>query len=266
VVRISNVNDWEEKKQDLCQPALFARRILLVLEEVGEKLAVEIWQERRLERDTSILYLLRDRPGKTWQSVSTVDVSLSDRQLLEGLIKRCGKTIHSQALGRLVRLWKEYDLKAGDIEQWAGQINREGPIQVQDVESHFEKSEKVLLFGFLDAVSEKNIDTAQRLFAGLMKLGYPPTLLLSNLARRFRLILQALETKEKEKDLWKGTKLSPFEFSKIQKTANNYDSEHISEIFRVFSQVDRHTKSQNIPFEVLMLDFFTALPFGKGLT
>ncbi|HSV31451.1 MAG TPA: hypothetical protein VLH40_05440 [Atribacteraceae bacterium] len=264
VVRITSEEDWEEVRYDLCQPSLFSRRILVLLEEVGSRLAMSLWEEKKLGADTTVLYLLRELPGKWWAEVPIVMVSATDRQFLENLIHRCGRAIHPQALGILVRLWRDYDLKPSDITQWVKQLSGKNSIEAGEVESYFERSEKVLLFGFLDAASSRDLSLAYRMFTGLMKIGYPPPLVLSHLARRFRLMLQALETKELKVDLWKGTKLSPFEFNKIKKNAGKYTVQQIKAIFAALSRVDWQLKSQSIPFDLLMLDFFTAVPIERA--
>ena len=87
-----------------------------------------------------------------------------------------------------------------------------------------------------------------------MGVGFPPSLLLTHIARRFRLLWQAQETEEEVVDLWSGRKLSSFEWErKILKNKNKYNLEEIKRAFEVLYQTDRAIKTRNPDPESLLL-------------
>ena len=71
----------------------------------------------------------------------------------------------------------------------------------------FEKSEKTLLFRFLDALSDRDTQLATKYFCSLQKINYPSSLLVSMIARRFRLMAQVLITGVENQDLWKKNRV-----------------------------------------------------------
>ncbi len=262
VVRIKGNKEWEERKGEAILPSLFGEKKILLLEELEESLALKI--KKAVSSPHFLVFLSSNwKGGKEWNDSTWIKVE-SPRYDWENFWKESAKNkgilLDNRVLKSLSRWSKEYDWGEEDVEQFLSQFPEGETIKTEDVELYFEKNERTLLFRFLDALGERNLERAIFYLRPLLQIGFPPSLLLTHVSRRFRLLWQAQETKEESIDLWSGKKLNPFEWKeKILKNKNKYNLEEIKRVFEVLYQVDKTLKTQNPEPETLLLGMLTRI-------
>jgi len=255
VVRIKGKKEWEEKGGGAILPSLFGEKKILLLEDLEESLALKV---KNISSPHFLVFISSGwRGGKEWSDDTWIKVE-PPRYDLENFWKKSAKNkgifLDNQVLRSLSRWSKEYDWGEEDVEQFLSQFSEGEIVKMEDVELYFEKNERTLLFRFLDATGERNLEGAIFYLRSLLQIGFSPSLLLTNVARRFRLLWQAQETKEETVDLWSGRKLSPFEWrEKILKNKNKYNLEEIQRAFEILYQVDKALKTRNPEPEALLL-------------
>ncbi len=265
VIRIQGKEEWGKRRQEFLNPSLFPVKNAIVFENTEEKDVLDIFRKEKSLEDTVFLCILTAKPKKSWTKIPVIEVRVPEREIMGSLCRRYGCNPTAKALDALVRFWREYDLSDEDIEQFLCSRSKD-TIDILDVEVFFEKNEKTLTFGFLDEVGKKNAMRAQLHFSRLMQLGTPPALLLTLLARRFRLIYQILESGETSTDLWKGSALNQFEMKKIQVTAKNFTLQEARTVLYTLAAVDRRLKTSPVDFEAMMLETILCISGGEKTT
>ncbi|GEM_PF-1169121 len=257
VHRFSDDKSWKVKEPDLLIPSLFPKKEIIMLDGVSEEVAHRLSHKAIIPPHCIVLYFISQSLKKNWLKGIMILIEFEEQdfahwvlQVSQGLSKNLSPLI----LKTLYKYWWEYDLLEGDIIDFLLQAKSLPNLSITDLEIFFEKSEKTLLFRFLDALSDRNADLSNQFFFALMKINYPPILLVTMIARRYRLIAQIISTKEENKDLWKNTKLNSFEIQKIKKYTKKYSLSDFKEIFNSLRQLDRLLKTTNSDFTVLMLD------------
>lgn len=261
VVRLRGKKEWEERGKEAILPSLFGERKILLLEDLEESLALKI---KNVTSPHFLVFISADWRGKKgWSDSTWIKVEESHynwENFWKDRAKSKGILLDYRVLKSLARWSKEYDWTEEDVEQFLSQFSTGETVKMEDVEFYFERNERTLLFRFLDAIGERNRERAIFYLRSLLQIGFPPSLLLANLARRFRLLWQAQETKEEAIDLWSGRKLNPFEWKgKIIKNKDKYSSEEIKRAFEVLYQVDKTLKTQNPELETLLLGMLAKL-------
>lgn len=242
--------EWEAERERLRTPSLFPEREVVFLEGLGEKEAFSIVREAREYPQAFFFCLLSPDALKEtfWQEFPWIVVGESKEaffRFLETEAKRLGVTLEGDAQETLLHLVTEYELQEGDIQAFL-EAFRGGRVGRGEIEAFFIQSEKVLLFRFLDALSEKNAPQALRYAYRLMDHQFPPALLVANLARRFRLLAQFYETGERRKDLLQGRELNPFEARKIEKMQQYFRPSDLPRVFATLRAADRLLKTQSV--------------------
>ncbi|HPZ81218.1 MAG TPA: hypothetical protein PK844_00710 [Candidatus Atribacteria bacterium] len=255
VVRIKGEREWEEKGEEAILPSLFGEKKILLLEDLEESLALKI---KKTSSPHFLVFISSGwRGGKEWDDSTWVKVEPPRgdwEDFWEKEARRRKLSLDYQVVRSLSRWSREYDWGEEDVEQFLSQFPEGETVKMEDVELYFEKNERTLLFRFLDATGERNLERATFYLHSLLGVGFPPSLLLTHIARRFRLLWQAQETEEEVVDLWSGRKLSSFEWErKILKNKNKYNLEEIKRAFEVLYQTDRAIKTRNPDPESLLL-------------
>lgn len=261
VVRIRGKKEWEERGKKAALPSLFGEQKILLLEDLEEDLALKI---KNLRSPHFLVFISGGWRGvKEWSDSTWIKVEETHygwENFWKDRAKSRGILLDHRVLKSLSRWSKEYDWAEEDVEQFLSQFSEGETVKVEDIEFYFEKNERTLLFRFLDAIGERNRERAIFYLRSLLQIGFSPSLLLANLARRFRLLWQAQETKEETIDLWSGKKLNPFEWKeKIIKNKNNYSPEEIKRAFEILYQVDKILKTQNPDPETVFLGMLAQL-------
>ncbi len=261
--RVRNREEWEEKKRELLLPALFPEREVVFLEGIDENLALAIARESPSYPSAFFFFLPEEELTRSdWRRFPWI--VLKEEGVFEQFLKRrlesLGLSLEDRARVRLFRLLEEYELQETDIETFLRRFRRGERIRKEDVEVFFEKSERTLLFRFLDAVGERNTSLAlQYGYRLLEEKKFPPTLFLSHLARRFRLLLQLYVVGEKRKDLWQGREVSSFEIQKVQRMQTYFSLSDIPRVFQALRMADRLLKTQSVDSQAFLLSLITEI-------
>ncbi|MEN3203134.1 MAG: hypothetical protein ABDK87_05330 [Atribacterota bacterium] len=244
-------SEWEKKRQELVSPSLFPRREVIFLEGFKEEGVLKIAQEA--PRYLEVLFFLLLSPAETlkepfWRKFPRIIVEESREVFLHFLREeeaRLDLVLEDDARESLFRLASEYELQRGDIVDFLERC-RGGRVTKDEVEAFFTQSEKALLFRFLDALGERNAASALRYVYRLLDQQFPPSLLVTHLARRFRLFAQFCESGETRRDLWQGKEINPLEARKIEKMKKHFTSSDVPRIFAVLRTADRILKTQSV--------------------
>jgi len=242
---------------------LFPKKEILLLDGVSEALAFQIAHGKTSHPHSFFLYIVQNKLTKSWNDIPLVQVEFTEEEFRQWIQKIAGKSLYSQlsapVLHSLYQRWKDFDLGEEDIFSFFHHYQPLTGLIPLDVELFFEKSEKTLLFRFIDALSDRNAELATKYFFSLQKINYPPNLLVVMVARRYRLIHQILLIGVDNQDLWKKNKVSPFEIRKIKNFAKKYSPSEITNIFSLLRDLDRLSKTVHCDFSDLMLDLIAQI-------
>ncbi|HAX97996.1 MAG TPA: hypothetical protein DCY12_03685 [Candidatus Atribacteria bacterium] len=258
VHRVDNEKTWKEMEAERMLPKLFPEKEIILLDGISEKVAFEMNQKISFSANLIFLYLTESELTKPWKNTTIIQVGFGEREFTKWIEKTAGKKFSSlpaAVIKSLYKYWVEYNLGEEDIMSFIRQTEFLPKLTPLDVELFFEKSEKTLLFRFLDALSDRNSQLATKYFISLLKINYPSNLLVSMIARRFRLMAQVLITGIENQDLWKKNQVSPFEIRKIKTYSKKYSPSEITNLFDSLRHMDRLLKTTNSDFSILMLDF-----------
>lgn len=258
VHRVEDEKVWKEMETKKMLPQLFPIKEIILLDGISEKGAFEIAQKKSIPTHLKFFYLTEDELTKPWSNVTIIQVGFGEKEFYQWIEKTAGEKfagLSGAVIKSLYKYWMEYDLSEEDIMGFIRQSQSISNMTPLDVELFFEKSEKTLLFRFLDALSDRNSQLATQYFCSLLKINYPSHLLLTMIARRFRLIAQVLITGVENQDLWKKNRVSPFEIRKIKTYSKKFSPSEITNFFASLRHMDRLLKTINCDFSILMLDF-----------
>jgi len=259
VHRVSDEKSWKEMEAERTLPKLFPEKEIILLDAISEKDAWEIAQKKSFPAHLIFFYLMSGEPTQPWPDVTTmIQVGFGEREFYQWIEKVTGEKfsrLSTAVIKSLYKYWREYDLGEEDIIDFIRQAVSSPNITPLDVELFFEKSEKTLLFRFLDALSDRDSQLATNYFCSLIKINYPSNLLISMIARRYRLMAQVLITGVENQDLWKNNRINPYEIRKIKMYSKKYSPSEITNLFHSLRQMDRLLKTTNSDFSILILDF-----------
>ncbi|MDI9595840.1 MAG: hypothetical protein QM279_11540 [Atribacterota bacterium] len=258
VYRVENEKTWKEMEAERMLPKLFPEKEIILLDGISEKGALEITQKKSIPDNLIFLFLNEGELTKPWTNVTIIHVGFGEKEFYQWIGKTAGEKfsgLPAAVIKSLYKYWREYNLREEDIMGFIRQTELLPKRTPLDVELFFEKSEKTLLFRFLDALSDRDTQLATKYFCSLQKINYPSSLLVSMIARRFRLMAQVLITGVENQDLWKKNRVSPFEIRKIKTYSKKFSPSEITNLFYALRHMDRLLKTTNSDFSILMLDF-----------
>ena len=246
---VRKLQEWEERAREFSLPSLFPEREVCFLDRLDEGEALHVFREASRYPEVYFFFLPGgDLKGAGWSKVPWIVVE-EDREVLQRFLQgeaaRLGLSFGKGVEEHILRLFEEYELQETEIVSFLEGF-RGRRVQREDVEAFFEKNEKILLFRFLDFLGERNTSLALQYAYRLVGQGFPLPLLVTHLARRFRLLAQVFEKGETQRDLWQGKEVNPFEMKKIQKMKDAFSPADIPRIFATLRMADRLLKTQSI--------------------
>ncbi len=260
VIKIENIQEWEKKNKDLLQTPLFENNKAIVFcSEVEENAFLKIRKSLAKKPNIILVGTLKSKPKKLSDVPQITLQNLSSAHTLPALIRQSLPKMQSATAKKLVHYWHEANLREEDVVQFLSHFSSLKEIKPEDVETYFENEEKNILFRFLDAVIEGETEKALKYLDLLLKKGFPHSLLISNLARKLRLILQCLEKQQLEIDLWTGKKINSYELYKIVRQSNSFSPQKIKNAFRILRENDRMLKTSSVPPQDILFNIVIEL-------
>lgn len=269
ILWIRQGEEWDKKRGELASPSLFPGARVVLLENLEKEKIFQIAQEA--SQYSKSFFVLLSSPEVLrepfWQKFPWIVVE-EDREVFLRFLGeeavRLGLVFEDDAREALFRLASEYELQRGEIVSFLEEL-RGNRVTKEEVEAFFTQSEKVLLFRFLDALSERDAPSALRYAYRLMEYRFSPSLLVVHLARRFRLFAQFCANKGTQRDLWQGKEVSSFEARRIEGMKKHFHASAVPEVFAILRTADRFLKTQSIdPYLwcVLLVSKLTQLEKG----
>lgn len=250
VTWVQGEEEWEGKQKEFVLPSLFSEREVLFLEDLKEVVALKIAREASRYPMLFFFFLTSgDLKEAEWRKFPWIIVGESQEIFERFLLReaqRFGLSLKKEARELLFRLFQEYELQEAEIMDFLKEFAGGGRIEEKDIEAFFEKSERTLLFRFLDALGEKDTPCALQYAYRLVEGRFPLPLLLTHLTRRFRLLAQLYETEEEQRDLWQEKEVSSFEMKKTQKMKMYFAPSDIPRVFAALRMADRLLKTQSV--------------------
>ena len=125
----------------------------------------------------------------------------TDKELFEwvnNMVKKRGGSISRDAVQLLLRTAAHnMDALSAEIEKLTGYVGAGKEIKVSDIESVCTPALETRIFDLVDAVGEKKPERALDIFNNMLLMKEQPLIVLTMIARQFRLVLQAKELAEK---------------------------------------------------------------------
>lgn len=251
---IRKKEEWEKKREELLLPSLFPEREALFLEDLREEAILEIAQEAPRYGGVFFFFLISPEMSRGASSLGLPWIVVAeDREAFFRFLKeeeaRLGLTLDEETRETLFQFTLECELQRGDIEDFLEEFKGER-VSRSAVEAFFMRNEKVLLFRFLDALSERDTPSALQYVYRLVEQQFPPSLLVANLARRFRLFAQLYEAKEIERDLWQGKSVNPFEAKKVERMKKHFSPSDVLSALASLRAADRLLKTQSVDLKL----------------
>ncbi|MCD6156416.1 MAG: hypothetical protein J7J32_05185 [Candidatus Atribacteria bacterium] len=260
VIKIENIQEWEKKSKDLLQTPLFENNKTIVFcSEVEENAFLKIKKSLAKKPNIILIGTLKSKPKKLSDVPQITLQNFSSAHTLPALIRQSLLKMQPATAKKLVRYWHEASLREEDVIQFLSHFSSLQEIKPEDVETYFENEEKNILFRFLDAVIEGETEKALKYLDLLLKKGFPYSLLISNLARKLRLILQCLEKQQPQVDLWTGRKINSYELRKIGQQSSSFSPQKIKNAFRILRESDRILKTSSVPPQDILFNIVVEL-------
>ncbi|MCA2002992.1 MAG: DNA polymerase III subunit delta [Chloroflexi bacterium] len=173
--------------------------------------------------------------------------------------KNQGGKIDPPAAAKLAEMVGVDTRQAGmEIAKLLAYVNWARPIQTSDVEAVCIVTSQQSVFDFVDALSQGNGKTAQRLLRRLLE-NEDPFSLWGMVVRQFRLLIQAreiLDGRGNKDDVARALGVHPFVAEKTAGQANRFTMETLENIYRRLLSVDEQVKTSQIALD-LALDTLT---------
>lgn len=189
------------------------------------------------------------------------------KKWLAARAKARGKEISAAALDYLLSFGEEDpQVLAQEIEKAALFVGRKSQIDLASVQAVLAGEKKPKVFKFLDAVGRKQKEAALLLLRELAETKEPPLLLLSLLARQFRLIYQAKLLLASGKEIAASLSVPSFTARALARQAESYTFPELAQVFDRLMATDLALKTGAPNPYFLLQDFLLALPPRKPKT
>lgn len=174
-------------------------------------------------------------------------------QFVTWLNQRClamGGSIEPQAVHLLSELVaNDSRLADRELEKLLDYVNKERPIQIQDVEQLTPFHGQSNVFAMVDAVGQRN---GKQAFSHLHRLleDHPPRYAFSMIIRQFRLLLMAREALDNNINPRKVLNVPDFVADKVSAQARNFSLPDLERIYHKLLDIDLASKSGGADLEV----------------
>ncbi len=251
-------DEVENILQAISTPSMFDDRRTIVVREV-EKLPADA--QRKLiaclehpEPDATLILVASKMPAQmitaARKSGHVIEVEKGKRRDLFPWVKQQAATkglqMSGDAMNALVDVAGEQRLALSQaIEELSLAMPPGSRVTPKDIAGQFTGRAEVKLFGFIDAVAQKQGAVALEALHYLVAQGEAPSMLFWNLARHFRQLLQASESSPKQvaKALGKPEWLA----EKLCRQARGFGQEALVQAYQVLAEADLKMKSSEEP-------------------
>jgi DNA polymerase-3 subunit delta len=147
-----------------------------------------------------------------------------------------------------------------EIEKLLAYVNRERPVNSEDVVELVPYAQEAVIFDAVDALGRRDGVTAAELLHNLLDHGNDPRYLFAMIVRQFRLLIQIKELSHETFDvptIAKRIKLHPYPARKLYAQARNFTLEQLEYVYRHLLEIDVQVKTGQID-EVVALDLLIA--------
>ncbi|MBI5954124.1 MAG: DNA polymerase III subunit delta [Chloroflexi bacterium] len=141
-----------------------------------------------------------------------------------------------------------------EIAKLLAYVNWARPVQTSDVEAVCIVTSQQSVFDFVDALSQGNGKTAQKLLHRLLE-NEDPFSLWGMVVRQFRLLIQAreiLDGRGNKDDVARALGVHPFVAEKITGQANRFTMESLESIYRHLLEIDERVKTSQITLDLAL--------------
>lgn len=244
--------------QAVATPSMFDERRTVVVREV-EKLPAD--SQRRLiavlespPPDCTLVLVGSKMPAQmvaaARRSGHVIEVEKGKRRDLFPWVKQqaAAKGLHitGEAMNALLDVVGEQRLALSQALEELSLAKPPGSrITPADISGQFSGRADVKLFGFIDAVAQKQAAVALEALSYLMTQGEPPTMLFWNLARHFRQMLVAAESSPKQVARTLG--MPEWRAEKLVRQARGYGLEALVDAYQMLAAADLKMKNSEEP-------------------
>jgi len=162
-------------------------------------------------------------------------------------VKQKGGRITTEAVAALaVFVGENLRLLDQEIEKLLTYTGSERDIQKADVEALVPYAREARIFDLVDAIGQRQRETALRLLHQMLDDGAAPAYLMVMFARQFRMLLQGRELLDGgagKEAIVAALKLHPFVADKVLLQARNFTLEHLERIYRRLLDADLAMKT-----------------------
>ncbi|MCX7667420.1 MAG: hypothetical protein N2Z84_00600, partial [Atribacterota bacterium] len=247
VVDVTGEEEWKRVVDSLFTPSLFPEAILFVLWEIPEKVILGA-KSTLTSTPFFFLFVSQGMDEQKWKGVPCVIVKPDEqvlRKFCSSMAQRFNVFLSRVVEEKLLHFLEIYNLGKGELEYFFSCFAGRKDITGEEIEWFFEREEKVLLFRFLDALGRREQAKTFHYLQMLWRLDFSPSWLITQIARRFRLLLQCYEGEVMTRDVWQGKNLHPFEAEKIITMKEKYSLPEVYRIFTLLRTADRLVKTQS---------------------
>lgn len=260
--------------QETCATLPFlSKRRLIILEDVQAAMKSEGQEKALLEmlpslpQSTALILVQNDilvdkkSPLLKWARKHPKLVFVRSFAALKGsefvhwLAKRCealGGAIDPQAAHLLAELVaNDSRLADRELEKLLAYVNRERPIEVQDVEQLTPFHGQSNVFAMVDAVGQRNGRMAFKHLHRLLE-DHPPRYAFSMVVRQFRLLLQAREALDSNTNPRTVLSVPDFVADKVGSQARNFRMSDLERIYHKLLEIDLASKSGGAELDVAL--------------
>ena len=170
-------------------------------------------------------------------------------------VKNQGGKIDPAATAKLGEMVGVDTRQAGmEISKLLAYVNWARPVQTSDVEAVCIVTSQQSVFDFVDALSQGNGKTAQKLLHRLLE-NEDPFSLWGMVVRQFRLLIQAreiLDGRGNKDDVARALGVHPFVAEKTTGQANRFTMESLENIYRHLLSIDERVKTSQVTLDLAL--------------
>ncbi len=226
--------------------------LLELLPQLPQSTALVLAQAKSLKVESSLLQWAREHPKQAYVRSFAM---LRGPEFIHWLTKRCetmGGAIEPQAAHLLAELVaNDSRLADRELEKLLDYVNRERPIEVQDVEQLTPFHGQSNVFAMVDAVGQRNGRIAFKHLHRLLE-DHPPRYAFSMIVRQFRLLLQAREALDSNTNPRTILSVPDFVADKVGSQARNFQMPDLERIYHKLLEIDLASKSGGAELDVAL--------------
>jgi DNA polymerase-3 subunit delta len=170
-------------------------------------------------------------------------------------VKNQNGKIEPPAAARLAEMVGVDTRQAGmEIAKLLAYVNWERPVRGSDVEAVCIVTSQQSVFDFVDALSQGNAKSAQKLLHRLLE-NEDPFSLWGMVVRQFRLLIQAreiLDGRGNKEDVARALGVHPYVAEKTTGQANRFSIEALENIYRKLLRIDEQVKTSQVTLDLAL--------------